>query len=363
MGSKTPLYDKHVEAGARIVDFGGWDMPLHYGSQKEEHHAVRKHAGVFDVSHMTIVDLHGDRSRDFLRHLLANDVDKLKQPGKALYTCMLNEQGGVIDDLIVYYMSDSWYRAIVNAATRDKDLAWIRQHAEVYGVQVNERAELSMLAVQGPAACELAAPCIDEEYRDRALALKPFTGMEAGEMFVARTGYTGEDGWEIVMPAAAAPATWDRLLAAGVAPCGLGARDTLRLEAAMNLYGSDMDETISPLEAGLGWTVAWEPADRDFIGRGPLEALRANPERRRFVGLLLEDKGVLRNHQRVVVTGLADGEITSGGFSPSIGRSIALARVAAGDYDRAHVDVRGKLLNVRVVKTPFVRNGKIRIEL
>ncbi len=363
MGMKTPLYDKHVEAGARIVDFGGWDMPLHYGSQKEEHHAVRRGAGVFDVSHMTIVDLKGERVREFLRHLLANDVDKLQDRGKALYTCMLKEDGGVIDDLIVYFLEDSWFRLVVNAATRDKDLAWINRQAEPFEVAVKERAELAMMAVQGPKARTLAAPCIDAEFRDDALALKVFTGMQAGELFVARTGYTGEDGWEIAMPADRAPVIWDRLLAAGAAPCGLGARDTLRLEAAMNLYGSDMDETISPLEAGLGWTVAWEPADRDFIGRTALEAIRGDASRRRFVGLLLEDKGVLRNHQRVVVDGVGEGEITSGGFSPTIGRSIALARVPAGDYDRAQVDVRGKLLNVRIVKTPFVRNGQVRIEV
>ncbi|MDH3611846.1 MAG: glycine cleavage system aminomethyltransferase GcvT [Gammaproteobacteria bacterium] len=363
MGSKTPLYDKHVEAGARIVDFGGWDMPLHYGSQKEEHHAVRNSAGVFDVSHMTIVDLKGARVRDFLRHLLANDVAKLQDSGKALYTCMLNEAGGVIDDLIVYFMDESWFRLVVNAATREKDLTWIRKNAADFDVAVHERAELAMIAVQGPKARELAAPCIDAEWREQALALKLFTGMEAGDLFVARTGYTGEDGWEIVMPSMRAPSIWDRLIAGGVAPAGLGARDTLRLEAAMNLYGSDMDETISPLEAGLGWTIAWEPADRAFIGRGPLEKLRDEPSRRRFVGLLLEDKGVLRNHQRIVVEGSGDGEITSGGFSPTIGRSIALARLPAGDYDSAQVDVRGKLLNVRVVKTPFVRNGQVRIEV
>jgi len=363
MGLKTPLYDKHVEAGARIVDFGGWDMPLHYGSQKEEHHAVRTNAGLFDVSHMTIVDLKGERVRNFLRYLVANDVAKLQDAGKALYTSMLNKDGGVIDDLIIYFMTESWFRLVVNAATRDKDLAWIRKQAEAFDVTVNERAELAMIAVQGPNARELAAPCIDSEWREQALDLKLFTGMEAGDLFVARTGYTGEDGWEILMPAAQAPAIWDRLLAAGVVPCGLGARDTLRLEAAMNLYGADMDETISPLEAGLAWTVAWEPADRDFIGRRPTEVMRANADKRRFVGLLLEDKGVLRNHQRVVVDGIGEGEITSGGFSPTIGRSIALARVPAGDYDSAHVDVRGKLLNVRIVKTPFVRNGQVRIEL
>ncbi len=362
MSKKTPLYDKHLEAGARIVDFGGWDMPLHYGSQKDEHHAVRRHAGVFDVSHMTIVDLRGERTREFLRHLFANDVAKLTVSGKALYTCMLNADGGVIDDLIVYFFDDARYRLIVNAATRDKDLAWIREQAGGYDIVVNERGELVMLAVQGPKARELSAPCIDAEWRQQALELKPFNGMDAGDVFVARTGYTGEDGWEIVMPASRARAVWDRLLAAGIAPCGLGARDTLRLEAAMNLYGNDMDESVSPLEAGLGWTVAWEPAERDFIGRGSLEKLRGDGGIRRFVGLLLEDRGVLRDHQRIVVDGIGDGEITSGGFSPTIGRSIALARVPAGDYDRAQVEIRGKLLNVRVVKTPFVRDGQVRVE-
>ena len=362
MGSKTPLYDQHVEAGAKIVDFGGWDMPLNYGSQKEEHHSVRQHAGVFDVSHMTIVDLGGERVRDFLQTLLANDVARLKEPGKALYSCMLTPDGGVIDDLIVYFQGPTSYRLVVNAATRDKDLAWIREQAGAFAVDVVEQAELAMLAVQGPQARQLAAPCIDAEHRDAVLALRPFFGLQAGDLFVARTGYTGEDGFEICMPAAQAAAIWSRLLAAGVAPCGLAARDTLRLEAAMNLYGNDMDESVSPLECGLAWTVAWEPAEREFIGRAALEAARGNPQRR-FVGLLLEDKGVLRDHQRVVVDGLGDGEITSGGYSPTMGRSIALARLPAGDYERAHVDVRGKLLNVRIVKTPFVRNGQIRIDL
>ena len=363
MGSKTALFEKHNEAGARIVDFGGWDMPLHYGSQKQEHHAVRQNAGAFDVSHMTIIDLSGEGVRAFLQYLVANDVAKLRDYGKALYTAMLNAGGGVIDDLIIYYISDTNYRLVVNAATRDKDLAWIREQAVFFDVVVSERAELAMIAVQGPNARQLAADSIATKYRDAALALKPFYSLQAGEVFIARTGYTGEDGWELCMPAADAPEFWDQLLSSGVTPCGLGARDTLRLEAAMNLYGTDMDESISPLEAGLEWTIGWEPAERDFIGRGALEKLRGSPDRRRFVGLLLEDKGVLRNHQKVVVEGIGEGEITSGGFSPSIGKSIALARVPAGDYDRAMVEVRGRMLNVRIVKTPFVCNGKIRIDI
>jgi len=362
MGKKTPLYDKHVESGARIVDFGGWDMPLHYGSQKEEHHAVRQRAGVFDVSHMTIVDLKGERVREFLRYLVANDVAKLQDSGKALYTCMLNEDGGVIDDLIVYFMDESWFRLVVNAATREKDLAWIRKQAEAFGVAVSERAELAMLAVQGPKARELAAPYIDAESRAAALELKPFFGMDAGEWFVARTGYTGEDGWEILVPAAQAPARWRAFADAGIRPCGLGARDTLRLEAGMNLYGSDMDESVTPLESGLAWTVAMKD-QREFLGRQALEAQKAAGVPRKLVGLLLEDRGVLRAHQKVRVEGLGEGELTSGTFSPTLERSIGLARVPAGTSGRVQVEIRGKLLAARVVKPPFVRHGKAQIEL
>ena len=363
MGLKTPLYSKHVEAGARIVDFGGWDMPLHYGSQIEEHHAVRKNAGAFDVSHMTVVDLQGDKTSEFLRYLLANDVVKLKDPGKALYTCMLNADGGVIDDLIVYFLEPTRFRLIVNAATREKDVAWITQLAESFAVDVTERAELAMIAVQGPNARELASAVVPTGYRDAALALKPFFGFEAGDWFIARTGYTGEDGWEIVMPAGDAESAWQALLDAGVVPCGLGARDTLRLEAGLNLYGTDMDGTTSPLESGLGWTIAWDPEDRDFIGRDELARVRENEDRQKFSGLLLEDKGVLRNHQRVVVDGVGEGGITSGGFSPTMQRSIALARLPAGKYEQAAVEVRGKLLAVRVLRPPFVRNGKACIDI
>ena len=363
MGKKTPLYQAHVDAGARMVDFGGWDMPLHYGSQLDEHHAVRTDAGAFDVSHMTVVDVSGDGACAFLRRLFANDVARLGEAGKALYSAMLNEDGGVIDDLITYYLSPGRYRVIVNAATREKDLAWMTRQAQAFEVEIRERPELAMIAVQGPGARQRAAAILDEGIREEALRLRPFFALDAGNLFVARTGYTGEDGWEIVMPAAEAAGYWRRFVEAGIRPAGLGARDTLRLEAGMNLYGSDMDETISPLEAGMGWTIAWEPGDRDFIGRGPLTGMRADPARRRFVGLLLEGKGILRDHMRVVVDGVGEGEITSGGFSPTLQRSIAMARMPAGDYDRAQVEVRNRLLDVRIVKMPFVRNGKAQIDI
>ena len=363
MGHRTPLYQQHIDAGAKIVDFGGWDMPLHYGSQIDEHHAVRQQAGAFDVSHMTVVDVEGSEAQAFLRRLFANDVGKLTTPGKAMYSCMLTEDGGVVDDLIVYHFSDTKYRVVVNAATRDKDLAWIQSHAADFDVTISERPDTAMIAVQGPAARELAASVLPADVHDDALALQPFSALAAGELFVGRTGYTGEDGFELVMPAADGPAFWDGLVDAGVTPCGLGARDTLRLEAGMNLYGTDMDETTSPLESGLGWTIAWEPEDRDFIGRDAVSAVREDQDRQRFVGLLLEGRGVLRNHQRVVVDGAGEGEITSGGFSPTLTRSIAMARLPAGNYERAQVDVRGKLLDVRVVRPPFVRNGKVTIDL
>jgi aminomethyltransferase len=359
MGLKTPLYDTHVAAGAKIVDFGGWDMPLHYGSQLEEHHAVRRDAGLFDVSHMCVIDLAGERCREFLRWLLANDVAKLKTPGKALYSCLLNERAGVIDDLIVYFLSPSHYRLVVNAGTRDKDLAWIRAKAEPFAVTVTERRELAMLAVQGPNARAKAATLLAEPEREAALGIPVFAGHGVGDWFVARTGYTGEDGFEIILPANQVVHAWNDLVAAAVRPAGLGARDTLRLEAGMNLYGNEMDESTHPLESGLAWTVAFDPPARDFIGRAVLETLRAGPLRQ-LVGLLLEDRGVLRGHQQVICD-QGHGEITSGGFAPTLNRSIAFARVPAGVSAAVQVDIRGKLLAARIVRPPFVRHGAAQI--
>jgi len=361
MGNRTPLYDNHLKMGAKIVDFGGWDMPLHYGSQIEEHHKVRQDCGMFDVSHMNVVDVKGANVRDFFRLLLANNVDKLKTRGKALYSCMLNRQGGVIDDLIVYYMDDAWFRVVMNAATREKDMAWVNAAAKEFGgLTVTPRGDVAMIAVQGPNAKEKVYQALGEDLRVPAGALKPFHAVTVGELFIATTGYTGEDGFEIILPAKAAPFTWQMLHEAGVPPIGLGARDTLRLEAGMNLYGSDMDETTTPLESGLAWTVALEPTDRNFIGRETLDKQKAQGVPRRLVGMVLEGKGVLRNHQKVTCDGAGAGEITSGSFSPTLEQSIAFARVPAAvkEGDRCTVDLRGKPAGVRVVKYPFVRNGK-----
>ncbi|HJW45131.1 MAG TPA: glycine cleavage system aminomethyltransferase GcvT [Lysobacter sp.] len=361
MTQKTILNDTHRALGAKMVDFGGWDMPIHYGSQIDEHHLVRQDAGMFDVSHMTVVDLRGAKVRDFLRKLVANSVDKLKTPGKALYTAMLNPQGGVIDDLIVYFRGEDFFRLVVNAATRDKDLAWIGEQAKAFDVKVSERPEFGMIAVQGPNAREKVLGLLREDDRAAIAKLGKFAAGEAKtiggvDVFVARTGYTGEDGFEIIVPEAQTVAFWNALLAAGVKPAGLGARDTLRLEAGMNLYGQDMDETVSPYEAALAWTVALDEG-REFIGRAVLEAQKANGVPRQMIGLVMDEKGVLRHGQKVL-TANGDGEILSGTFSPTLGKAIAFARVPAGEPGQVRVDIRGKEVPVRVVKFPFVRDGK-----
>ena len=361
MTSKTILNETHRAQGAKMVDFGGWDMPIHYGSQIEEHHQVRRDAGMFDVSHMTVVDLHGERSREFLRHLLANSVDKLKARGKALYSCMLDANGGVIDDLIVYFLDESFFRLVVNAATRDKDLAWIQQQAQAFGVEVKERPEFAMIAVQGPSARQRVVGLLRAEDRAAAEKVGRFAAVEVSSsdgipLFVARTGYTGEDGFEIVLPEDKAVAFWNALVQAGVKPAGLGARDTLRLEAGMNLYGQDMDESVSPYEAALAWTVALD-AQRDFIGRSVLEKQKADGAPRQMIALVMDEKGVLRHGQKVL-TEQGEGEILSGTFSPTLGKAIAFARVPAGAPGAVRVDIRGKEVPVRVVKFPFVRDGQ-----
>lgn len=365
MTQQTCLYQAHIDAGGRMVDFAGWQMPVHYGSQIEEHHAVRRAAGLFDVSHMCAVDIQGPQADDFLRKLLANDVAKIK-PGRVLYSCMLDEAAGVIDDLIVYRREANDFRIVVNAGTAEKDVAWMQQQVAGFDAEVSVRRDLGVLALQGPEAKnKIAAAGLPAALVEVALACKPFGCAFQGDHLLGRTGYTGEDGFEIVAPLAEVPGIWEKLIAAGAAPCGLGARDTLRLEAGMALYGQDMDESVSPLAAGLGWTIAWEPAERIFNGRTALEAQTQAKDQPKMIGLVLEDRGVLRAHQKVV-TPAGEGEITSGGFSPTLERSIALARVPrSANLDagtRVEVEIRNKRLAARIVKYPFVRNGQSKID-
>lgn len=367
MLNKTPLAAHHEAMGGKMVDFGGWWMPVNYGSQIEEHNAVRTGCGMFDVSHMTVVDIEGQQTKAFLQYLLANDVAKLTEQGKALYSGMLNAQGGVIDDLIVYLMP--WgYRLVVNCATREKDLAWINQQAADFHVTIIERPELAMVAVQGPMARAKVIELLADDAQPLD-ALGVFYGValsgDRDQWFAARTGYTGEDGFEIILPASDAPQFWQQLAEAGVVPCGLGARDTLRLEAGMNLYGHEMDDSISPLIANMGWTIAWQPEDRDFIGRQAITQEKTAGVNKKLVGLVMRSRGVLREGYAVSVEGSEQtGTVTSGTFSPTLGVSIALARipsVSAHDDAKitsAEVLIRNKTVAVEVVKPCFVRKGK-----
>lgn len=356
MPLRTPLYQAHRDAGGRMVEFAGWELPIRYGSLVEEHQAVREAAGIFDVSHMTVVDIQGTDARTGLRRLLANDVDKITEPGQALYGCMLNDAGGILDDLITYGLEDGFYRLVVNAATRESDLGWMNRQLKRDAVSVTERDDLAMLAVQGPEAVDRVIAVL----KVAALAeLKPFRSLMHGDCFIARTGYTGEDGCEIILPASLAPEVWSSLLEQGVRPCGLGARDSLRLEAGLNLYGQDMDEHTTPLESNLAWTVAFDPPERDFVGREALEAQTQAGVERMLVGLVLDSGGVPRAGAPVH-TPAGEGVVTSGGFGPTVGRPIAMARVPADSGDRLEVELRGRRLPARVVKLPFVRKGAVR---
>jgi len=354
---RTPLYEAHVRAGARLVDFGGWEMPLHYGSQIEEHHAVRQSVGMFDVSHMRSLDIAGTQCRDFLRYLLANDVQKLKQPGRALYSCMLNPQGGIIDDLIVYYFAEDQWRLVVNAACAAGDIAWINRvaAAKSWDVTIQPRDDLGMIALQGPQALARLAQ-VRPAWAQAIEPVKPFTAITFDDAVVARTGYTGEDGVEVMLPGPASVSLWNDLLDAGVKPCGLGARDTLRLEAGMNLYGQDMDALTTPAQAGLSWTVALADEQRDFVGRRAIEQFAGAGQ---MMGLQLQDKGVMRAHM-VVQTASGEGEITSGTMSPTLGVSVAMARLpqAVSVGDLVSVIIRGKSVPAKVCRLPFVRHGK-----
>lgn len=357
MGQRTALYYQHLALGARMVDFSGWDLPLHYGSQVDEHHQVRRDCGVFDVSHMCVIDVHGADAKAYLRRLLANDVERLTTPGKALYSAMLNDRGGIVDDLIAYLMPFG-YRLIVNAATRAQDLAWMHSVAVDFAVELRERTDVALLAIQGPNARKRTGELLDRARAGIIAELSPFQGLEENGWFIARTGYTGEDGLEIMLPSDQVAGFFNDLVGAGIGPVGLGARDTLRLEAGLNLYGNDMTDSVTPLSSNMEATIAWAPEDRDFVGRDALVAQWKAGGWPRLVGVVLEDRGVLRPHQTVRVGCDGEGEITSGSFSPTLGKSIALARVPAAAGERGEVEIRGRWHPVRFVKPTFVRHGR-----
>ena len=349
MADNTPLFDAHVAAGGKMVDFAGWMMPVNYGSQIEEHTAVRTDAGMFDVSHMTIVDIDGPDAEDFLRKVIANDVTALAEY-QALYGTALNAHGGILDDLIVYRLPKG-FRVVVNASTREKMLDWFDAQS-MTNMRIEHKPQV-MLAVQGPEAINKLLAAIDLP----ELSIKPFFAAAHDDWLIGRTGYTGEDGVEVMLPVEQGLALWQSLLAVGVKPAGLGARDTLRLEAGLNLYGQDMSEATSPYVSNIGWTVAWEPADRGFIGRHALQDVRLAPTHK-LTGIILEDKGVLR-HDQSVATDAGPGVVTSGTYSPTMQCSIGLVRVPAQAGDDCSVDIRGSQKKARLVKPPFVRKGKI----
>lgn len=355
----TPLSPEHQKCQAKWAEFAGWQMPLHYGSQLKEHEAVRTRAGIFDVSHMQVIDITGTDAFKFLSYLLANDIAKT-EPGKALYSCMLNPNGGVVDDLICYYLAEQSFRLVVNAGCAQKDIEWIQGQSYTFEVEVKLRPELCILAVQGPQALALLKPLLAFEQQNILSKLNVFEVDRVGEWMFARTGYTGEDGVEIVLPAKEAICLWQKAVEAGIQPVGLGARDTLRLEAGLNLYGQDMDEEQTPWTANLGWTVALENPERTFIGKEHLVLQKKQGVPTQLLGVMMRHRGVLRPGQEVIVDGVGKGVITSGSFSPTLNTAIGFARVPAGDLSQVQlwVHIRDKQYPLQIVKGPFVRQGK-----
>jgi len=360
MGLRTPLYDMHLALGAKMVDFNGWDMPLHYGSQVEEHHHVRKECGVFDISHMSIFDIQGTQAQAFLQHLLSNDVALLNAVGRAQHSLLLNEQGGIIDDAMVF-RTDTGYRLVSNALTRERVQLWLEQHAQNFACSVLWRNDLCLFSIQGPLARQRLASILSSSRANLIQTLEHHDAVIDGDWLISCTGYTGEDGIEIMLPAKQAIDFINELVGAGISPIGIGARDTLRLEAGFNLYGFDTNEQVSPLTANMSELICWQPESRDFIGRNVLQAQRDNGITEKLVGLVLEERGVLRAGQPVRINDQITGVITSGSFSPTLGKAIALARVPMDTGDRGEVEIRHKWFPVRIVKPRFVRDGKILI--
>jgi aminomethyltransferase len=349
---RTPLYDRHVAAGARLVPFAGWEMPVQYAGISEEHRAVRSNAGIFDVSHMGEIETSGPGAGALLQRLLSNDVEKLAVGG-AQYSVLCREDGGVLDDLFTYRLGDDRYLTVTNAANHAKDLAWFREHAGDYDALIEDKlADWAMMAIQGPRARALVEGFADaplpERFRCQALAL---AGHEA---LVCGTGYTGEDGVEVLCPPQAAGAIWDAALAGGAAPAGLGARDTLRLEVCYHLYGNDLMESRGPIEAGLGWCCK-EPTG--FIGAEAVAAAREAGPAEKLAPFKIEGGGIARQGNAVV----GGGEVTSGTMSPSLGIGIGMAYLPADravEGERFTIDVRGREREAVVAAKPLYKPGE-----
>ena len=341
-----------------MVDFHGWSMPINYGSQINEHNSVRENCGIFDVSHMTILDFKGDDAETFVRKLISNDIKKLTEPYAGLYSAMVNEQGGVIDDLIAYKMENG-YRLVVNCATRGEDLKWISSKSLNFKVEMTERDDLSMIAVQGPRSLDVLSSCPAPIVRALE-SKKRQQGVYGNNMFATKTGYTGEIGFEVILPHEQAVNLWQNAIDAGAVPVGLGARDTLRLEAGMNLYGFEMDESITPFECNMSWTVDFSDTDRDFYGKKALENILKEENYNELVGIMLDERTILRQGQKLWFNENKDldGIVTSGTYSPTLKKPIALARIPKADLKSCFTEVRDKKVFAKIGSPKFIKEGK-----
>jgi len=353
--NKTTLHESHIELGAKMVNFSNWEMPISYTSLIEEHNAVRNTAGIFDVSHMAVFDFMGGDQIAFFEKIFANDIKKISLENKAIYGALLNEEGGILDDLIIYH-ANSKFRLVSNCSTREQNRDWYKKHAVEFGVEVIERSDIGILAIQGPDALNkiLAISEIDHQVNN----LQSFGCIFDGEKLFARTGYTGEDGLELIVPNSDIKSLWNKALELDCTPIGLGARDTLRLEAGLNLYGNDMTVDNHPYESNLGWTIDMNDENRQFIGKDALLSINQS-ESKKIVGIILRDKGVLRTGYEIT-HGQGNGIVLSGSYSPTLQSSIGLARVDRGYQENGKVMIRNKELNIDFVSPRFLRQGKIR---
>ena len=352
--NKTPLNKSHIELGAKMVNFSNWEMPISYSSLIEEHNAVRSTVGIFDVSHMSVFDFDGDNQVAFFEKIFANDIKKIYKDNKAIYGALLNEEGGILDDLIIYHANNK-FRLVSNCSTREQNRQWFEKHAVEFGVKVMERSDMGILAIQGPDALNKILKI--KEIDNQVNTLQSFGCMFEGDKLYARTGYTGEDGLELIVPTKDINHLWDQALELGCTPIGLGARDTLRLEAGLNLYGNDMTINNHPYESNMGWTIDMSDESREFIGKDALLSIDQSKSQK-IVGIILQDKGILRSGYEITHE-QGKGEVLSGSYSPTLQSSIGLARVDQGYKENGKVMIRNKLLNIDFVSPRFLGQGKI----